>query len=187
MSDWQDVWTDTVADPPEVDVDLLRTRSDELSRTISRRNLLETGAAAFLVVTFTGLAFVVPDRTVMLANLLCAAGAGIVGGVMWAKGSLGPAEADPAEEPVVYLRHYRAELAHQIRLLRWVPVWYLGPLVPGLVLLVLATNPDLPTALPGLGGGLAVFAAIAALNAWGARQLQVRLDATPTPDDWSVD
>ena len=57
--------------------------------------------------------------------------------LIYLRGTLGPPNADPSADTAAYLNAHRDELRHQIKLLRWVPLWYLGPLVPGAIATVI--------------------------------------------------
>jgi hypothetical protein len=189
MKDWQDVWIDTELDAAEVDVSALRLQAEGLAGSLRRRNALELAAAVLVAVLFGGGAWtawvVAGDPLAALGQGLSAAGAVLVGSLVALRGSIGPTTADPAEDTGAYLVHHRDELAHQVRLLRWVPVWYLGPLVPGLVVLAVATTHSATGAGTMIAVSMLVFAGIAWLNRLAANQIEAQLEALPHPDSWS--
>ena len=82
-----------------------------------------------------------------------------------------------------YTSRYREELRRQQSALRTVWLWYLGPLVPGLVLFTIGMGRLIEHApgsrrpmWPFVVVMVAVFAAVWLLNLWGARRLQHQID-----------
>lgn len=179
MTDWNDLWRDTDGDPPEVDFDAIRTRAETLSRQITRRNRIETGAGVFVVVSFFAFGLIAPSSEEAMAHFLVALGGAVVTGIVYWKGTAGDRTATPHLETTAYLVAHRAELKHQIRLLRWVPVWYLGPLVPGLLAMAFTHHAN-PWNFLAMAG--AVGAGITALNLFAAHQLRARLTRLPAVD-----
>jgi hypothetical protein len=146
------------------------------------RNLREYGAAA-LVVVFFGY------RMVETADLLVRAGmALIVAGtcyLTWQLHRKGSARQLPKEAGLSsFVEFQRRELVRQRDMLTGLWSWYLGPLVPGLVLMIVAMGRANPGHLrhiwPVTGVYLAVillvFLAIDRLNKRAARGLQRQID-----------
>ena len=182
MSNWTDVWTDTEFDAPEIDVKALQAKAGKLQRTLVRRNRIEMAAGVFVVASFSFSAAVAPTIQLTLANGLVALGGAIVTALLYVKGRLGPPDADPGADTAAYLTAHRAELQHQVKLLRWVPLWYLGPLVPGILAMAVADYGLNSRGATFLGVSGLIFAGIAVLNHFAANQLQAEQDALPNLD-----
>lgn len=181
MSDWSDVWTDTEFDAPEIDLEGLQAQASRLKRTVTRRNRLEIAAGVFVVGGFGFFGTVAPTSAEALAHALVAIGGAVVTAIVALRGSLSPPEADPAADTAAFIAAHRAELQHQITLLRWVPAWYLGPLVPGVLAMAYADYGLTSSGAIFLGVSGLIFAGIAALNHFGANHLQAEHDALPQP------
>ena len=79
--------------------------------------------------------------------------------------------------------YYRRELLRQRDALGTIWKWYLGPMVPGLAIFLVGASLQTP---PGahkqlwisitVALSIVVFGGVGALNAWGARRLQRRID-----------
>jgi len=164
----------------------LRVRSQRLQTRIRVRNLIEYAAGALVVGTFGWTAMVASGVVAQAGAALVALGAIYV---CWRLHVLARAasRAEIAAAAENCATFHRAELARQRDALRAVWRWYLGPLVPGLVVfwigVAVAPSVDLPlsgriaiSAL-GLGIGAAVFLGIAAANAKAAKTLQAEIDA----------
>lgn len=187
-----DLWTDSEEEPMTETLDLtaIAARADQLDRQLTRRNLVEVvmGLAVSLFFGVVG--------AVALAS--GAVGFG-VGGLLLSLGGaaiavqirrLGRApEADHAAPTRDFLAAHRAELRHQIDLLQAVPRWYLGPLVPGMVVFAAgaplerfaAGGSSLAETAVTAGASLAlvgvVLGVVVRLNRRAARTLQEELDA----------
>jgi hypothetical protein len=105
--------------------------------------------------------------------------------VMWKLATIGGAHAK-TDDAMSWADFHRAELVRQRDALQGIWRWYLGPLVPGMVLFwigVALTPTDLPFAiriavsLAGLGFAALVFFGIAVLNKRAAKTLQAEIDA----------
>jgi hypothetical protein len=111
----------------------VRERAEELSKTVARRDRLETLVAVALLPVFAWLAF----RTSLPVSK---AGAAIIAvacvliplRLRWARGS----SPDPTLPTTDFLRRERERVQTQARLLRSVLYWYLAPLGIGVVLFV---------------------------------------------------
>jgi hypothetical protein len=176
MSDWQDLWVDTEIDPPDIDIGALRRKSEDFEKVIQRRNWIEVGAGIFVIVAFGGFAVFTPDRVEGLGNGLVALAAFFVTFAIVIRGSLGPVQADPTAQTAAYLDAHRAELRHQIRLLRWVPLWYLGPFVPGVLTIAFARYGLGAMSALYIGVFAVFFGGLAWVNRRGAQKFQEQLD-----------
>lgn len=181
----QAAWLNQDVAPLEMSIDEIRRKSDALDRQLRNRSLREWIASAVVIVLFVFLGARDEDPLYRLGCALVCAGAVLISLILWKWGKA-PPPADPAFDTVTYLRVYRAELAHQVRLLRWVPLWYLGPFFPGIVLILIrrgvdtqATNPSLVPMIGTTVFLLAVFGGVWAINIWAGRKLERELRALP--------
>lgn len=173
-------WQASAADAALPTLDRVRAGADRFHRLVRRRNRIEYGACV-LVVLFFGLAvFKIPDPLAAAGAALVVLGTLLVAWQLHIRAS---AEAPPAADAgVPILAHQRAQLVRQRDALAQVALWYLLPLVPGLMLMMLA-----PVLRRGLGAlsaelvialglNLLVFGGIWWLNRLAARRLQAAID-----------
>lgn len=182
----RNLWTAQPEEPFSMSPADLRNRAHRLQSKIRLRNLIEYLAAGIVVVTFGWVAAVASGGVAKAGAALIALGAIYVS---WRLHML--ARAASREEVAAAADScadfHRAELVRQRDALRAIWSWYLGPLVPGLVLFWIgvgvAPSVDLPLigriaiAAVGLAIGAAVFFGIAALNRRAASALQTEIDA----------
>lgn len=192
----QRLWQSAPPDKEKIDMEALKKRGSKLRRNVRARNAVET-AAAVVVLYFVGrnayAALAAGDHLSALGGALIMAGTAMVVAVLWRRGSnpRPPAIDAPTREQIAF---HRGALVRQRDLLRSVPRWYLGPFVPGLVVLFVAqarsallgeglSSPALERVAP-LAGNLAlvalVFVAVAWLNARAARKLDAEVAALDT-------
>jgi hypothetical protein len=178
--DLERLWQ-TGADGPSVDLADLRKRARTIDRQVRNRNLREVLVAGFLVAVFGNGMFRLADRPVSAAGLaLLALGCAVVAIWILLRGT-GPTSA-PEAPTDRFLVQSAAELRYQARLLRSVPLWYVGPLVPGMLLFVGDSFVHADSA-HRLGVGLyaasvpVVFGVVIWLNLHAARKLTVEADA----------
>ena len=190
LDDMQKLWTSAPPEGLQLDMDALRSKAVELDGALRRRNGVEVFAAGALAAMALGLAIVVPLWLVKAGLVLMAVGAGFVARSFVTQGRAHQ-ELDATVGTDGYLAGYRAELVHQIALLESVPRWYLGPLVPGYVVMGLGMllepsaglfegqelMAQLWWAATYYGGGAAGFAAVAWINRRAAKTLREQLDA----------
>lgn len=189
----QRLWQSAPPDKGKIDMEALKKRGSKLRRTVRARNALETAAAAVVVYLFGARAYAAlaaGDHLTAAGAALTVAGVLWVIGVLWKRGSnVPPPGLDaPTSEQIAF---HRRALVRQRDLLRAVPRWYLAPLVPGLVVVLVAQALRSPlaegAAYPALAraaliaGELAlvalVFGAVAWLNARAARKLDAEIAA----------
>lgn len=174
----QRAWAEQTTEEPRLDPARLRAASITFERQVRRRNALEYGAAAVVVVAFAGVAVVASDPLRRAAAALIVLGAISVVVTLARRGTAAPL---PGSLGAPTLAWRSAELTRQRDLLAGVWRWYLGPLVPGMALLVAssalrATDPArLALALTTGVVGAAVFVAIGAMNRAAAAQLDREL------------
>ena len=182
----QDLWLGEHA-APEVDLDRIREAHLALERVILRRNRAELAVTVILVVVTAVLGGFAVGRGAWGTAVgwgLLSIGTAVVGAVIRLRGRKPGSEPEPEGTIADFVEAHRASLRYQARLLTWVPVWYLGPLVPGLAVLAGSKVP------PAHGPGLAVyvatwalmvvaFVAVGLLNAAEARRLRQQAAALP--------
>ncbi len=131
------LWQDQPVEPVDLPVASLRRRAAALDRTVRFRDLREYLAGGILAVVWLGAALAPDSPGYMRAYALVSlAGAIVVLRHLWRHGRSKPVEpvADaPTAEHVAFLR---ARLEAQRTLLASVWRWYIGPLVPGVIVLV---------------------------------------------------
>jgi hypothetical protein len=154
----------------------LRHSSAEFEARIRRRNLREYIAAGFVLVIFG-------------ANLATTHIAGarvgyafIIAGTLYIIYQLhkrGSAKSAPVDANfAACVDFHRRELERQRDLLRHIWSWYLGPLIPGMLGLMLSAgiaHPD-PSVFVSAASVAGVFLAVARLNHKGAQKLQRKID-----------
>jgi hypothetical protein len=160
----------------------LRARASKLQSVVRGRNAVEYAAGVIVIAAFGSVAFAVPGWLAKLGCGLIAAG---VVYVMWRLHVLARAATQDEMSAAEGLsRFYRRELARQRDALSSIWRWYLGPLVPGLIVFWLSVAEKIPeksvgwlAAVLGLAITAGVFAAIAAANKRAAKSLQAEVDA----------
>ncbi len=175
-----DLWRNQPLVGSEIDMDMVIKSATTFQRQVRARNLLEYLAAGALV-AWSGSSLLRSEvpLVVRVGVGLIGLGAMLVAIVLRLRGAAahgGPPLAAPTREVVSW---HRAELVRQRDLLRRVPLWYLGPLVPGVVVLLVGawlSSPDqhLRVGLTAVLVGV-VFAGFAALNARGASKLDQQI------------
>lgn len=175
VDDLRALWQDQPAPPPPPP-DELRAKADKFRRTIAARNLREQLACALVAALFTYYAIVADAALVRLGCLLEVAAAGFVAWYIQAHGASAPATDLPC------LAYHRRELEHQRDLLRRVWRWYIGPMLPGVLVLVVARAVAVGPDPWGIGFFVLVFGSVGWLNKLAAAELQRQLDALPPSD-----
>ena len=164
-----------------IELDRLHKDAASLNRTLHRRNLREVFAGALVATLFGIGAFLATDTLVVVGASLVSAGALVVSVMVYVRGVAPPVFASNSSRG--YLAQYRSELEHQARLLKWVPAWYIGPLLPGVILCEVALY--VSSGLPGWVIALhylfaaALLVGVVVLNLRASRQLQQQANALP--------
>jgi len=131
-------WQNAASEASFSDPATCAARASKFERTIRRRNLIEYAAGAFVIVLFTassaGAAFK-GEWLIALSMALTVIGAVIV--LLGLRRRASNLDRRP-EDPCVL--HLRRQYERQFEALRDVPKWYLGPLIPGLVLFYFAVT-----------------------------------------------
>lgn len=181
----QALWAAQPGESFTMSAEEIRKRASKLHSVVRRRNVVEYAAGAVGMVLFGAAAFFVSTPLAKVGCVLIAAGMAVV---LWQLYRLARA-ASPDALAVTehWAEFYRGELVRQRDALRSVWLWYLGPLVPGMVVFWLSAGIKtmdgdaalwgwLTTAL-GLGAMGLVFGAVVAANARAAKSLQAEIDA----------
>jgi hypothetical protein len=160
----------------------VHAKASTFQRKIWDRNLREYGAAA-IVVVFFGIRFVQTSDPFIRAGMAL-----IVAGMcylVWQLHLRGSSRELPKEAGLSsFIDFQRHQLIRQRDMLTNIWSWYLGPLLPGLVVLMLAVGRAAAGRVPHiwpltalyLGIIFAVFFSIAWLNKRAARSLQRQID-----------
>jgi hypothetical protein len=180
MDELQALWQAQPAPAKQFSPEEIREKAARFQRTIRFRNLREYVAAVFVVVVFSGFAWTANTWLSRIGPALIVLGTLYIGFQLYTRAA--PGNAGVTESCIDF---HRRELERQRDLLRTVWRWYLGPLVPGLFLMLLDRLIE-----AWAGGGFAPAAAVGSavivvlvfvgiwwLNAVGARKLQREIDA----------
>lgn len=166
--DPQSLWQSQTEETVPMTLDQLQTRARRFDRTISRRNLIEYAAVVFVVIAFAAIAAMGGEVLIRVGAISVAVGALIVAWQLRRRASVQPPSAVLGAAPVA--QAYRDALSRQRDALASVWVWYLLPLLPGLVLMSWGRWSTLLATL-------AVFGGIGWLNTHAARRLDRKVQA----------
>jgi len=179
MDDLRDLWQKQEVEEMKFSTTELRAKAAAFERRIRLRNLREQ-AACLLVIIFFGWSFFRPSPIVPRVSFaLMMAGAIYVAWHLQVKGS---AKALPSElAGASSIEFYTRQLEKQRDLVRNVWKWYLGPLIPGIALLVIWAVVTLPPEkrwypMPFATLSVAAFWMIDRMNRGAARQLDRQID-----------
>lgn len=129
--DFQDLWQ---SQPPEqfhIALADVRERALKFQRRVRFRNMREYLASVLVLIIFTWMAFTAPDPIRRAGSILIVAGALYIVWHLYRWGS-------SREVPGDCLAFHRRELERQRDLLQNIWRWYLGPMIPGLFVVMLA-------------------------------------------------
>jgi Flp pilus assembly protein TadB len=159
----------------------IRNKAGKFHSTIRWRNIREYAAMAFLVCVFGFYIWLFPAPLMRLGSALIIAAMFFVGWQLHKRGTTDKLPADDSGS--AWTDYYRRELARQRDALQSIWKWYLGPMVPGLVVFLVGASLKMPPAAQKqawIAGTvalcIAVFGGAWALNAWTARRLQRKID-----------
>ncbi len=180
----QTLWVNQQSEGFTMSTDEIRARAGNMQSLVSRRNFREYLVGGVLIAFFAAMAFVVPYPLSKLGCALIAIG---IAFVMWRlfvvarAGSV--SEAAAAND---WAQFYRSELVRQRDALQGIWHWYLGPLIPGMIVYWLAIGirsigtPSVVWEWAIAVGGLALtaflFTRIAAANKNAAAALQAEIE-----------
>ncbi len=192
-NDPRTLWQRQAVETKSFSLEEIRRKATRFQRTIRFRNLRESAAAVVVLVVFTsyawdantwlskaGPALVIVGTLVILFQLHTRGASAAVPGGAAERGAT--VETNVAEN---CLQFHRCELERQRALLLTVWRWYLGPLVPGILVMFIE-----PFLVAWANGGLSlfvwtlsalvtvlVFLGVWRLNVIGANDLQRQVDA----------
>ena len=175
------IWGAQAVEPDLVTIEQIRRGSNKFQSTVRRRNRVEYAAGVLVIAGFGSYLWIFPTLLMRLGSLLIITGAIFIMAWIYFRASVNPI---PSQISFMdYIARYREELRRQQTALRTVGLWYLGPLVPGLVLFTIGMSRLLEHAPgsrrpmgPFLVVMVTVFAGVWLFNLWGARKLQRPID-----------
>lgn len=136
----------------------LAERARVLRRRVWRRDAIEYAAGALVAVAFSWMGLASPDWGVRIACLVQVVGVLVVMRNLWTRR---PTD-DPAALDRDALSHLRALLTEQRDALASVGRWYIGPMLPGMILFLAAVS-RVTASKTGWGPALGVAALAAAI------------------------
>jgi len=167
------LWQRQVLQGSHMSKEQLARRSAEFDRRVLRRNALEYGAAAVVVVVLAVRVWFEVDRILQLAGLMLIAGACIMVYQLYRRTTVQQMPTDLALEDCISF--HRRALERQRDALRRVWLWYLLPAAPGVALLLAAQTSARPLAMR-----VVILAAVTVfvlfVNGRAASQLQRAID-----------
>ncbi len=155
-------------------------RATTFEKRIFRRNVIEYGAGVIVMIAFGASAVAAAIKgELLIASALALTVVGTVI-VLWGlHRRASNLERRPEDACLVHLRR---QYQRQYEALRAVPLWYIGPLIPGIALFYAAVVARVAErvgwreAVEGITGSamvvIAVFALVALANWWAARSLK---------------
>ncbi len=179
-------WQSQPAALPQLAPADLRVEAAALQRKVARRNLGEYLGGAIVIPCFAFYLWYFPDWVIRLGAALVILGTLFV---MWQVHRRAGARVLPEDFGADGLRFQRRELSRQRDALRGVWFWYIGPLLPGLLVFMCGVQGGSPRRLALFVDlmMLAVLGFIAWINRRGAALLQRRIDMLDalagSPDD----
>jgi hypothetical protein len=180
--DLRSVWQCQTVEHTVMSLDKIRERARKYQGKIRFRNSLEYAAVVFITLFFGRTIRTVHHLVMQVGAGLCIAGGWYMAWQLYKRGAARAVPADLAA--ATCLGFHRGELVRQRDLLRDSWSWYLGPLIPGLVVLTLGAglaNPGHLQRAWTFVGGYSVLAAGAFLivrryHLRGVRRLQTQID-----------
>ena len=169
--DIRDVWQNQPVENTPMPLEEIRRKALQFEKRISRRNVREYMGAALAIAAYTFYIFKFPNPMIRTGSALIIAGTLCVVVQLYKRASPGTLPADaPLTESIAF---HRSELVRQRDLLRSVVWWYIGPIVPGLVVFGLGIT--LRHRAAALLSGAVLFCVLG-LVIWANRRAAVRLE-----------
>jgi hypothetical protein len=164
------VWQNQPVENTPIPLEEIRRRAGQFEKRISHRNLREYVGAAVTIAAFTFYIFKFSSPMIRTGSALIIAGAICIAVQIYKRASPGTLPADaPLTESIAF---HRGELLRQRDLLRSVVWWYIGPIIPGLVVFVAGVTPRLgAVSLLNVVVVLSVFAWVIWINRRAAQRL----------------
>jgi hypothetical protein len=130
----KEAWQATVNASPLPSLEDVRAGADRFYRVTRQRNRIEYAASALVVACFTAYAFLLPPLTARVGSVMVVLGTLFVA---WQLRRLASAEPPPEAVGISpILIHQRAQFVRQHAALKRVFRWYLLPLLPGLLTMI---------------------------------------------------
>jgi len=137
--DIRDVWQNQPVDNTPMPLEEIRSKARQFEKRIGRRNVREYVGAALGIAAFTFYIFKFPSPMIRAGSALIIAGMICIAIQIYKRASPGTLPADaPLTESIAF---HRGELIRQRDLLRSVVWWYIGPIIPGLIVFFLGLAP----------------------------------------------
>ena len=135
MDDLRNLWQKQEVDEVRISVDELRLKAAKFQSRIRWRNLREQAACLIVIAAFGAMSLMIHQAVPRISFALMIAGAVYVAWHIqkWGSPKVLPTDLGRAN----CVGFYRDELKRQCNLARSVWKWYLGPLIPGMSLLVI--------------------------------------------------
>jgi hypothetical protein len=180
--DPRSVWQCQTVEHTVMSLNEIRKKARSYQTTIRLRNSLEYAAVVIITLSFSHTILTVHHLTMQVGAGLCIAGGWYMAWQLYKRGRAREVPADLGA--ATCLGFHRGELARQRDLLRDTWKWYLGPLIPGLVVLTIGAglaSPGHPrrawTFLAGYSAlAAAAFLIVRRYNLRCARRLQTQID-----------
>jgi hypothetical protein len=158
-------------------LDEVKRRAATFDGIVGRRNRREYIAAAFVAAAFAVYAAILPEPLLKIGSLLVIAGTFFV---TWQLTLRSPCP-DPAAEAADIRSHYRDRLVREEHMLARVGLWYLAPMLPGLLVFMVGQALAAGSAHPlGFAAYVALplmlFTGIWLLNRRAAAMLRLQID-----------
>ena len=177
------VWKASITEPMLPDLATVRASAKRFYRQVRRRNAMEYSACIIVVIWFSGCAVFLQSLAMRIGALMIVLGTLIVAWQLHRIASPAIPPEGASAEPV--LIHQRAQLVRQRNAVASVFYWYLLPLIPGMLVFILA--PALshgpaslvhapPTMWIVLISAIAAFVGVWLLNQRAAMRLQKRIE-----------
>lgn len=179
-SELKQLWKNQPASAGPMEMAKLQSRARRFQRSVRIRNALEYTAGIFVIAGFLSYAWNLPGTLMRVGSVLVALGVVFVLVQLHRRAS-GSAPA-AQDQGLACIEFHRAQLVRQRDALRSVWRWYIGPMVPGVVVFRWGVETELTNSqmfARGMGANLliaGIFLAVILINVWSAHRLQKRID-----------
>ena len=176
----KDMWKNQAAPAGAFSIEQLRKAASKLQRRVKVRNAIEYVAMVFVTLSFVNYIFVFPHTLMRIGSVLMILGTGIVGYQLHRRASGKPLPDDFALRSG--LEFYRAQLLRQREALRSAWLWYIAPIVPGVIVFRWGVETELGAGAPFARGPVAnlviaiVLLVIVVHNQMGAWRIQRKIE-----------
>ena len=179
MDDLRNLWQNQQVEDMKISITELRAKAAKFQKRIRRRNLREQVACLFVIVAFGWMFYKSVAVGPRIGFGLIVAGAVYIGWHLYAKATPKALPSDIGSANG--LDFYRRELERQRDLLQDIWKWYLGPLIPGMAILVIGGILNAPPERRWFSSAYAMFCialfwGIGRLNFRAARRLNGQIE-----------